>query len=68
MKTLEQMVEKICKRIPEGLEISLRMENGCAYVTLGADEVGFVPLPDSTDKTLQEQLQDALLVANGYYQ
>ena len=67
MKTLEEMVEKICKHIPEGLEISLRMENGCAYVTLGADEVGLVPLPDTTDKTLQEQLQDALLVANGYY-
>jgi hypothetical protein len=67
METLEQMAEKICRHIPEGMEICLRMENGDASVTLGCDEVGFIQLPDSADKTLQEQLNDALLVANGWH-
>ena len=68
MKTVEQMIEKACKHLPDGMEICIRMENGAAWVTLGVDGDGLIQLPDTADKTLPEQIQDALLVANGYRQ
>lgn len=63
--TLKEIAEKVCKNVPHGFIISLCMENGCAWVEL--DKLGrHIPLPDSADKTLVEQLNDALCVANGF--
>ena len=63
--TLQEIAEKVCKNVPHDFIISLCMENGCARVEL--DKLGrHIPLPDSADKTLVEQLNDALCVANGF--
>ena len=63
--TLQEIAEKVCKNVPHNFVISLCMENGCAWVEL--DKLGrHIPLPDSADKTLVEQLNDALCVANGF--
>jgi hypothetical protein len=63
---LEEIVERICKELSDLYEISLNMENGSAYVTL-CGPAGFIDLPDSADKTIVEQLEDALAVADGSY-
>jgi hypothetical protein len=46
--------------------LSLCMENGAAWVELGVDRIGNVKLPDSADKTLINQINDALCVAIGW--
>ena len=65
-RELQIMANAVCMHIPPGYVISLCMEEGAAFVQLGKDGVGFINLPDSTDKTLLEQLNDALCVANGW--
>lgn len=62
----DKIIETICVHLPPGWVIGLYMEAGAAWVSL-SDPVGNIPkLPDSTDKTLTEQLNDALCVANGW--
>ena len=39
------------------------MERGAAWVMLHNQNGDFVELPDSTDKTLEQQVNDALCVA-----
>jgi hypothetical protein len=63
--TLKEIAEKVCKNVPHDYIISLCMENGCAWVEL--EKLGWhISLPDSADKTIVEQLNDALCVANGF--
>jgi len=64
--TIDVTVEKICKHLPEGLEIQLCLESGAAWVTLIDEDGRYRPLPDQTDKTITEQLNDALCTANGF--
>jgi hypothetical protein len=65
---LEEMINKICGQLPEGWEINLCMENGAAWVELisqngnGGEDMHI----DGGDKTLEEQLNEALCVANGF--
>ena len=63
---LFEIVNKICGHLQEHHIISLDMENGYAGVSLTDTEGNYIELPDSTDKTLIEQLNDALCVANGW--
>ena len=63
---LQDIVNKVSKHTPEGNVISLCIEDGAAWVELGKDFVGCIKLPDSADKNLLEQLNDALCVANGW--
>ena len=64
---LEEMVNAICKHIPHGYIVGLEMENGSAVVYLLTEPYGdYVDLPDAADKTIIEQLNDALLAANGW--
>lgn len=64
---MEDVINKICGHLPEGLEIQLCMENGAAFVTLlDRGNGSHIKLPDSTDKTIVEQLNDAMCVANGF--
>ncbi len=63
---LNDVVNKIAKHIPDGYIVSLCIENGSAWVELGETFSGNRPLPDSTDKNLIEQLNDALCIANGW--
>lgn len=62
--SIDVVANRVCKHIPGDCVISLCMENGAAWVELGKDRKGRVDLPDSADKTLIEQLNDALCVAN----
>jgi hypothetical protein len=63
---LQDIANAVCKHTPPGYVISLCIEDGSAWVDLGKDNEGFLKLPDSSDKTLLEQLNDALCVANGW--
>jgi len=60
------VAEKMCKHTPPGYVIILNFEEGACFVQLGKDGIGFIDLPDSADKTILEQLNDALCVANGF--
>lgn len=63
----EDLANRICKHTPDGCVISVRFENGAAWVELHRDHCPEnTPLPDSADKTMLEQINDALLVANGW--
>ena len=63
---MEKTINKICKHLPEGLQINIAMESGSAWVELWGNDGDRIPLPDSADKNLIEQLSDALCVANGF--
>ncbi len=54
---------EICRDIPTGYEIRLCMENGAAWVTLHNSDGDLIELPDAADKTLAEQLNDAVHAA-----
>ena len=62
---LQDIANAVCRHTPPGYVISLCIEDGAAWVELGNDGEGSIKLPDSSDKTLLEQLNDALCVANG---
>jgi hypothetical protein len=64
--SLQDAANKICQHLPENMVLSLCMENGAAWVELGVDRIGNVKLPDSADKTLINQINDALFVAIGW--
>ena len=63
---LERMVNIVCGHLPIGCVVTLEMEHGSADVNLIDTNGDYVNLPDTTDKTIIEQLNDALLVANGW--
>lgn len=66
-KYLQDIANKISEHTPDGFVISLHIENGAAWVELAKDNKSdAVKLPDAADKTLFEQLNDALCVANGF--
>lgn len=65
-EVLKDIANTISKHTPKGYVISLCIEDGAAWVQLGRDGEGYVDLPNSTDRTLLEQLNDALCVANGW--
>jgi hypothetical protein len=65
-ENLQSVANKVCKHIPGNMVLSLCMENGAAWVELGEDKFGSVDLPDSADKSLLEQINDALCVAKGW--
>lgn len=60
------MANRVCRHLPVGWELRLCMENGAAWVTLHKSDGGIAELPDSTDKRLEEQVNDALCIANGW--
>ena len=64
--TLQDIANKVSLHTPKGYVISLCVEDGAAWIELGKDFAGNIQLPDSADKNLLEQLNDALCVANGW--
>lgn len=60
---LQCAVEIACKHLPDGHELLLRMENGAATVQLHDDNGERMTLPDAADKTLAEELHDAVFVS-----
>lgn len=65
-EALQDFANKVSLHTPKGYVISLCIEDGAAWVELGKDFAGNIQLPDSADKNLLEQLNDALCVANGW--
>ena len=65
-EALQDIANKVSLHTPKGYMISLCIEDGAAWVELGKDFAGNIQLPDSADKNLLEQLNDALCVANGW--
>lgn len=63
---IEQLANAACKHLPEGYIASLQMENGAAWVELHGPEGEKLNLPDSADKDLVDQFNDAIAVANGF--
>ena len=68
---LMTVIDKVAEQVPAGYIISLRIENGSAWVELDRVEGprrarGIQQLPDPADKSLQDQLMDALCVSQGW--
>ena len=63
---LQDAANKICKHLPEGLEIRLCMENGAAWVELSDYRGDGRTLPEIDDMCLVAQLNSALCVACGW--
>ncbi|KKM77789.1 hypothetical protein LCGC14_1366430 [marine sediment metagenome] len=63
---MEEIINKVCRHLPVNYTVALFMENGSAYVELIDPLCGKIELPDTADKTLTEQLNDALCVAKGW--
>ena len=66
VKSLEEVIEMACQYLPINYIVSLCMENGSAYVELVDINNGEIILPDSADKSLVEQIVDAIGTANGF--
>lgn len=61
-ESLESVANRVCRDIPDDCEISLCMEWGAGFVTL--TKAGrYVNLPDAAEKSLVEQINDALAAA-----
>jgi len=65
--SLWNTVNKVCSQLPKGFQINLCMENGSAWVQAYDDQDNEINLPDSTDKQLQEELNDALTESINIY-
>ena len=63
---MEQIINKTCSQLPLGWTITLEMEKDSAWVDL-IGPLGECPdLPDSSGKTIVEQLNEALCIAIGW--
>lgn len=63
-QTLQDIANGICGRLPEGYIASLCLENGAAWCELVDRNGNSVELPDSADKSLLEQLNEAVDAAD----
>jgi hypothetical protein len=63
---LTDIANCVSGHLPEGWELSLCIENGSACISLKDNKGRWPSLPDSSDKTLMEQINDAVCVANGF--
>lgn len=57
---------KVAEHLPLGYTLSLRIERGSAWVELASPRESPIPLPDAADKTLVQQVNDALCIARGW--
>ncbi len=68
MADIQAVASRVCGQIPEGWEVQLCMERGAAWVTLRDTNGDFHPLPDSADKSIEEQINDALDTATRVFE
>ena len=57
------LANRVCQHLPDGWELRLCMEKGAAWVTLHNPDGGTIELPDAGDKSLEQQVNDALCEA-----
>lgn len=60
------LANQVCRHLPEGWQLDLCMERGAAWVQLSNPDGDGVSLPDAADKSLEQQVNDALCVAQGW--
>lgn len=60
------LANRVCQHLPDGWELRLCMEKGAAWVTLHNPEGDGIELPDAGDKSLEQQVNDALCEARGW--
>jgi hypothetical protein len=60
------MANRVCQHLPDGWELRLCMDHGAAWVELSDMNGDEWVLPDAADKTLEQQVNDALCVARGW--
>ena len=65
--SVQEIANTVAQFLPDGYEIRLCLERGAAHVELwaGCGDID-VLLPDATDKSLYQQINDALCVACGW--
>ena len=63
---LTVVAERVCRHLPEDRVASLHFERGAAWVELEDLDGKGQQLPDPADKSLRDQLNDALVAANGW--
>jgi len=61
--TLADAANAVCGHVPHGYLVLLCMENGAAFVMLSDPQGIDVAIPDTADKTLAEQINDAVRAA-----
>lgn len=61
-----EVVNRLCGELPDRFRVQLFMENGAAWVVLEDVILDTETTIDSTDKTLEQQLIEALELANSY--
>lgn len=59
---LSELVQRACAELPEGWQIVISLEQGCAGVELSDDYCEDVAF-DTADKTIEEQVAEALRIA-----
>lgn len=57
------LANRVCQHLPDGWQLDLCMERGAAWVQLSNPAGDGVSLPDAGDKSLEQQVNDALCVA-----
>lgn len=60
------LANAVAKHLPKGYVLSLNIERGAAWVELLDPLERPVKLPDAADKTLEQQVNDALCAACGW--
>lgn len=60
---LHVSANRVCKDIPDGFVITIAMKNGSAWVELINSNGAELTLPDAADKSIDEQVNDALCTA-----
>ena len=61
-----EIVNRICSQLPSGWIITLEMEKDSAWIDLEGPLGEYSSWQDLTDKTIVEQLEDALCMAKGW--
>ena len=62
---IDETINKVCKFLPKDYELILFMENGAAWLEMYRDQKP-IELGDPADRSLTEQMNDALCIANGF--
>jgi len=60
MMDMIKAIEKACEKLPEGYQLILFLENGAAYFEMYDSEYCKIDLGDPTDKSLAEQIEEAI--------
>ncbi len=61
---LQETANETCRNVKPGYTIKLAMEEGAAWVELTGPDGYEIDLPDSADKTIEQQINDAIAASH----